>query len=101
AFVAYVAEGDPASTADLLAQRRQSLGCDFAIVLDPKGRVLARTDRPAATGSDLSHDPLIARALISGEATGTWADGGRLYATVASPLLSGLSRVEGVLVAGF
>uniref|UniRef100_A0A832I3J0 HAMP domain-containing protein n=1 Tax=Eiseniibacteriota bacterium TaxID=2212470 RepID=A0A832I3J0_UNCEI len=101
AFVAYVAEGDPLSTADLLAERRRSLDCDFAIVLDPAGRVIARTDRPGRAGDDLSGDPLVAEALRAGEASGVWRDGGRLYAAVASPLLSGLRTPEGVLVAGF
>jgi serine/threonine-protein kinase len=101
AFVAYVAEGDAASTADLLAERRQSLGCDFAIVLDRGGRLIARTDRLGATGTDLSSDPLVAEAMHSGEATGTWRDGDRLFSAVAAPLLSGTQTLEGVFVAGF
>lgn len=101
AFVAYVAEGDAPSTADLLVERRQSLGCDFAIVLDRGGRLIARTDRPGATGTDLSGDPLVAEAMHSGEATGTWRDGDRLFSAVAAPLLSGTQTLEGVFVAGF
>lgn len=101
AFVAYVAEGDPLSIADLLEERRRSLGCDFAIVLDRAGRVLARTDRPGATGADLSNEALVAEAIEAGEASGVWRDGGRLYAAVAAPLLSGLRTPEGILVAGF
>ena len=101
AFVAYVAEGDPLSIADLLEERRRSLGCDFAIVLDRSGRVIARTDRPGAIGADLSGEPLVAEALEAGEASGVWRDGGRLYAAVAAPLLSGLRTPEGILVAGF
>lgn len=101
AFVAYVAEGDPLSVADLLEERRRSLGCDFAIVLDRTGRVVARTDRPGTTGADLSGEPLVAEALDAGEASGVWRDGGRLYAAVAAPLLSGLLTPEGTLVAGF
>ncbi|HTG49643.1 MAG TPA: hypothetical protein VL915_04070, partial [Gemmatimonadales bacterium] len=43
AFVAYVAEGHAPSTADLLSERRQGLGCDFAIVLDRAAKLLAHT----------------------------------------------------------
>jgi len=100
-FVAYVAEGDPASTADLLAQRRESLGCDFAIVLDPAGHVVARTDRPGAVGEDLSREALVAVARQTGEAHGAFSDGRRLYSAVAVALLSGRQNVEGTLVAGF
>jgi serine/threonine-protein kinase len=101
AFVAYVAEGHAPSTADLLAERRQSLGCDFAIVLDRGGRLIARTDRPGTSGADLSGDPLVAEAMRSGEATGTWRDGDRLFSAVAAPLLSGTQTLEGVFIAGF
>jgi serine/threonine-protein kinase len=100
-FVAYVAEGDPASTADLLSERRASLGCDFAIVLDPAGHVVARTDRPGATGEDLSREALVAVARQTGEAHGAFSDGRRLYSAVAVALLSGRQNLEGTLVAGF
>src|SRR6266545_3990018 len=67
-FVAYVAEADPASIRDLLEQRRQALGCDFAIVLDRAGRVLARTDRPGGVGRR--------RAAALGTAAGRGHPGG-------------------------
>ncbi len=55
---AYVAEAagnkDVRSILDQLGERQKDLGFDFAIVLDPTGRVIARTDNPAAAGQDLS-----------------------------------------------
>jgi hypothetical protein len=100
-FVAYVAEADPASIHDLLEQRRQALGCDFAIVLDRAGRVLARTDRPGGAGEDLARLPLVATAIERGEASDVWREGERLSSAVAVTLLSGQQVVEGVLVTGF
>ena len=99
-FVAYVAEADPASIRDLLEQRRRSLGCDFAIVLDRAGRLLARTDRPG-TGQDLSGRPLVRAAIERGEAAEVWREDGQLASAVAVPLLSGLQTMEGILVTGF
>jgi len=101
AFVAYVAEGHAPSTADLLSERRQSLGCDFAIVLDRAARLLAHTDRPGVAGTDFSANPLVAEALGKGASAGTWRDGDQLYAAAAAPLLAGGQSVEGVFVAGF
>lgn len=99
-FVAYVAEADPVSIRDLLEQRRQALGCDFAMVLDRTGRVLARTDRPG-TGQDLSGHALVQLAVERGEASEVWLEDGRLASAVATPLLSGMQVVEGVLITGF
>ena len=100
-FVAYVAEADPASVRDLLEQRRQALGCDFALVLDRAGRVLARTDRPGGAGLDLSGRPLVTESLARGEAAEVWREDDRLATAVAVPLLSGQQVVEGVLVTAF
>ena len=101
AFVAYVAEGHVPSTADLLSERRQSLGCDFAIVLDRSGRLIAHTARPGGAGADFASDPLVAEALRDGTASGTWRDGNQLYTAAAAALLAGGQSVEGVFVAGF
>ncbi|HVR98949.1 MAG TPA: hypothetical protein VMW27_20180, partial [Thermoanaerobaculia bacterium] len=50
--IAYIAEaidaGDSGSLRDLLTERKEDFRYDFAIVLDPEGRVLARTDRSDA-----------------------------------------------------
>jgi len=101
AFVAYVAEGHAPSTADLLNERRQSLGCDFALVLDRTGHLIAHTARPGVAGADFARDLLVAQALREGEASGTWRDGDELYTAAAATLLSGGQTVEGVFVAGF
>jgi serine/threonine-protein kinase len=101
AFVAYVAEGHAPSTADLLNERRQSLGCDFALVLDRTGHLIAHTARPGVSGADLGQDLLVAQALREGVASGTWRDGDALYTAAAATLLSGGQTVEGVFVAGF
>ena len=101
AFVAYVAEGHAPSTADLLNERRQSLGCDFALVLDRTGHLIAHTARPGVAGADFAGDLLVAQALREGVASGTWRDGDALYTAAAATLLSGGQTVEGVFVAGF
>jgi len=103
-LAAYVAEAsasaDSASVLDLLAARRGDLGYDFAIVLQPDGSVLARTDRPAGVGEDLSGRPLVAAALTDFEAYGVWREAGGLFYAVAVPITRG-AQLEGFLVTGF
>lgn len=103
-LTAYVAEGaqtlDRRSMADLLLERQADLGFDFAILLDPDGRVLARTDRPSDAGEDLSNRPLVATALSEYEAAGMWREGDQLFHAVAVPLIQRLDLL-GFLVAGF
>jgi serine/threonine-protein kinase len=91
---AYIAEAgalDPSSILDLLGERQQDLGFDFAAVLDPQGRVLARTDQPAATGASLAAQPVVARAMReeSRRAAGIWQEGGRMYQAVVVPITIG------------
>ena len=105
-FAAYLIQaqedGDPVSILDILEERQVDLGFDFAIVLDPDGSVLARTDDPDATGEDLSDDPLVIEAFEADfEAYGVWQSRERLHHAVAVPLVSGGSIVEGILIAGF
>lgn len=103
-LTAYMAEaaaaGDTRSMVDLLIERRSDLGYDFAILLDPEGRVLARTDRPDAAGEDLSQRPLVATALEDYEASGVWREPGGLYEAVAVPVLQRVDLL-GFLVTGF
>jgi len=103
-LVAYVAEaagtGDRRSIVDVLVERQGDLGFDFAILLDPDGRVLARTDRPSEAGEDLSGRPLVATALEQYEASGVWREGSRLYNAVAVPLVQEVNLL-GFLVTGF
>ena len=105
AFTGYVAEAagaglgsprgvDSLSIVDLLADRREELGYDFALVLDPRGHVLARTDRPGEVGQDFSSDPLVARAIerLTPE-TGLWTSAGGLYQAAIVPLAAQLDLV--------
>lgn len=101
-LVAYLGEGDTASILDQLAnERQQELGYDFAILLDPRGRVVARSDNPNATGQDLSRQPLVAEALAGSETSGVWQEGDRLFYTVAVPVKRGLFDLFGFLVTGY
>lgn len=98
AFRSYVAEaartGDSLSIVDLLAERRSELGFDFALVLDPRGRVLARTDRPGEVGQDLAADPLVAQAIEHlTSATGLWTSAGHLYQAAIVPLAAQVDLV--------
>jgi eukaryotic-like serine/threonine-protein kinase len=104
-LVAYLAEGagaaDEASIVNVLAQRQNDLGFNFAVVLDPLGRVVARTDRRGAAGNDLSRRPLVARARDRGEAAvGVWPEEGALYNAVVMPLVTQFELV-GYLIIGF
>lgn len=100
-FVAYVADGDPASVRDLLLERQRDLECDFAAVLDRQGRLIASTGPGRGAGTDLASHPLVAAALRTGEGAGPWTEGDRVYAALAVPLLSGGDTVQGILVTGF
>ena len=101
AYLAEAAEArDAGSIVDLLAERQKDLKYDFAILLDPDGRVVARTDKPSAAGEDLSQRPLVARAVQEYEAAGIWQEGGNLYEAVAVPVVRDFT-VFGYLVAGF
>ncbi|HVS03872.1 MAG TPA: protein kinase [Thermoanaerobaculia bacterium] len=105
ALTAYVAEARAQeqylSILDQLEERQNELGFDFAIALDPEGRVLARTDDPDALGEDLAERPLVAQALDEYQAFGVWRQDGRLFHAVVVPLVSGDRLLEGFLLAGF
>jgi len=104
AIRAYITEaaasGSGASVLDLLEERQNDLGYDFAMALDPQGRVVARTDNPNAVGEDLSQRPLIQRAQQEFEATGFWKQDKRLFNAVAVPITVD-QILQGFLVAGF
>lgn len=103
-FSAYVAEsieqGDVLSLLDQLDERRSALGFDFALILDPDGLVVARTDAPEATGEDLSAEPLYHLAFDGYEAIGVWAQGEDLYYAVGVPVAAG-GLLHGFLVAAY
>src|SRR5579862_5584291 len=62
-FKALVQTRDPASVSDSLQERGRDLSADFFIATDPGGVVIARSDRPGASGEDLSKDPVVMKPL--------------------------------------
>lgn len=103
-LAAYVAEAienaDSDSILDLIASRQGDLGYDFAIVVDTRGVVLARTDRPGQVGMDLSQRALVASALTDFQALGVWREAEELYYAVAVPFVRG-SQLLGYLVTAY
>jgi eukaryotic-like serine/threonine-protein kinase len=105
AVAAYLAEAaenqDLLSIRNLLTERQQDLGFDFAILLDPAGRVIVRSDRTDAGGEDLSKRPLVSEVLSRYRAKGVWAEQGALYYAVGVPVVVGGFDLVGFLVTGF
>ena len=99
-FKAAIAERDQNTALDSLGERGQDLAADFMMATDPGGKLLARTDRPSDTGDDLSHDPIVKRALDGDDAASLWLQGEQLYTAVAVPMQTGPELV-GVMVAGY
>jgi len=99
-FKAALAERDQATTLDSLEERGQDLGADFMMATDPGGVLVARTDRPSATGDDLSGDPIVRRALDGEDSATLWRQGDQLFTAVAVPMQTG-PQLVGVLVAGY
>jgi HAMP domain-containing protein len=88
------------SVADLLQTRRNEFGLDIALVLDPDGIVLARTDRPQALAVDLSDNPLVTRVIDElAPVSGLWTSGDALFQASITPIARGRT-VAGFLVAG-
>ena len=99
-FKAALAERDQATTLDSLGERGQDLAADFMMATDSAGVLVARTDRPSATGEALSGDPIVHRALEGEESATLWRQGDQLFTAVAVPMQTGPELV-GVLVAGY
>lgn len=101
AYLSEAAESrDTASILDLLGERRSDLGYDFAILVDPSGKVVARTDKPNAAGEDLSRRPLVAKLVRDFAASGLWQEGEDLYSAVGVPVARDFT-VFGYLITGF
>jgi len=103
--VAYLSEAtggtvDVPSLLDQLGEGQERLGFDFAILLNPQGHVIVRTDSPNATGQDLSQRPLVAKTLEDFEGSGVWQEGDRLYYAVAVPVNKAF-ELYGYLITGF
>lgn len=104
--IAYIAEavdaGDSESLRDMLLERKEDFRYDFAIVLDPDGKVLARTDRSDAL-QNLAKRPLVDKVMADLEAvSGVWQEGRDLYYAVALPVsIPGTFTLLGFMVTGF
>jgi serine/threonine-protein kinase len=94
-----IAARDRLSILDQLDERRGDLGYDLAIVTDQFGVVAARTDQREASGGSLADRPLVRRVREQFEGAGVWADGGRLYDAVATPMA--IEGVFGYLILGY
>jgi HAMP domain-containing protein/predicted Ser/Thr protein kinase len=99
-FKAALGERDQATTLDSLGERGADLGADFMMATDPAGVLVARTDRPSASGDELATDPLVRRALDGEDSATLWRQGDQLFTAVAVPMQTGPELV-GVLVAGY
>jgi len=93
-------ERDQLSLLDQLDERQADLGYDFALMVDPRGQLLVRTDQPDAPPVDLSARPLVRKVLADFEASGVWQEGNKIYEAVAVPLALG-QNVFAYLVVGF
>jgi eukaryotic-like serine/threonine-protein kinase len=93
-------ERDQLSLLDQLDERQNDLGYDFAVLVDPQGKLLVRTDQPDAPPVDLSQRPLVKKVLVDFEGTGVWQEGNKIYEAVAVPL-SLSQNVFAFLVVGF
>lgn len=108
AFVAYVAQSlipnpqlggaiDSLSITDQLNERRH--GYDVALVLDPTGKLVARSGLLSKADASIQHDPLVTRTISTLKSSrGLWAGDGQLYWVSVNPLLRA-GALQGVLVA--
>jgi serine/threonine-protein kinase len=99
-FKSLVETKDAATILDTLKERNEEIKADFFIVTDPAGAVVARTDRPAAQGEDLSKAPIVMKPLEGEESATVWRTSDRLYHAVSVPMVTG-NDLKGVLVAGY
>ena len=110
-FSSYVAEAagsdlglggevDTQSIVDLLIERQQDLGFDFAMVLDGDGIVIAHTNNQTLTGTDMSDDNLAGDVIQSLEsATGYWLRDNQIFQAAVVPLANQQDLV-GFLITG-
>jgi HAMP domain-containing protein len=99
-FKAALGERDQATTLDSLGERGADLGADFMMATDAAGVLVARTDRPSASGEALADDPMVRGALEGEDSATLWRQGDQLFTAVAVPMQTGPELV-GVLVAGY
>ncbi len=111
AFVGYVAQAgtggglpgmqvDSVSINDLLRERQQEFGFDFALVTDAKGEEIARSNQRMSGSRDLRNRPLVSRALNTlVPVNGYWKEEDGFFLAAAVPLSRGRTII-GVLVTG-
>ena len=85
---------------DWLRQRRGALGFDLALVVDPAGRVLARSDRPRQLGETLGGDPLLTSTLGPEGRAGAWVVDGKLDLAAADQVTNDFEPL-GFVIAAF
>jgi len=86
---AYIQEADSNSILDLAKQTEERIKSDFIFVTDDEGTILARTDKPGASGQSMANVPLIASALDGDEASGLMQENENLYNAIAVPVVTG------------
>jgi eukaryotic-like serine/threonine-protein kinase len=90
-----------ATVQDTLKERQADIDANFFVAVGTDGKVIARSDRPGASGEDLSKDPLVRRPLDEGQSSAAvWRQGDRLYHAV-SVLMQTRDETMGVLIAGY
>ena len=82
-----------------LRQRRGALGFDLAVVVDPTGRVLGRSDRPRQLGETLGGDPLLTSTLGPEGRAGAWVEDGKLDLAASAQVTNDFEPLGFVVVA--
>ena len=100
AFKVLLESRDAATLADTLQERSIDLGANFFVATDPAGLLIARSDKPTETGTDLSKDPVVDMSVKGEEAAGLWQEGDRLFHAVSTPASTG-ETLQGVILAGY
>ena len=93
---------------DQLTQRKEALNTDLLMLLDDRGNLLGRTDRPALTSAPnenmAAESPLVRQIVEDASVpavTGVLADGNHLYHVAIAPLGLGANNVRlGYLING-
>ncbi|MCI0413668.1 protein kinase [bacterium] len=85
---AYIQESDSNSILDLAKQTEETIRSDFVLLTDADGIVLARTDKPGATGQNFADVPLVAGALDGEEVNGLMLENQNLYHAIAVPVVT-------------
>ncbi len=103
-FSSYLSESvetqDPLSLFDLLDELRNDFNFDFAVLLDPQGQGIVRTDQPVGAAWDPAEAPIFARIAEEYGGAGIWNKGGELFETVAAPVEKA-NALQAFLLIGF